>query len=130
LIKDNEDSRQQTLPFNNYLYFCQVKFIAIIFSVIVLALTIVPCCAVGENVSHIPPSLQYEQHQEAEHQGDDQCKGCSPFYVCGSCAGFTVTNLFALQFTPHTGYIRHESLYLSADPGENFASIWQPPKLS
>ena len=83
-------------------YFYQVKSIALLLSIIVLALTTVPCCALEERDTHAHQKEQKkEQHQCSEQQKNECCKDCSPFYVCGTCIGFTATAqiLFVFQLS-------------------------------
>lgn len=44
-------------------YFCAAKFIAIFLSVIVLTLTVMPCCALEDSDYHVHDTLQKEKHE-------------------------------------------------------------------
>ncbi|WP_145859689.1 DUF6660 family protein [Pedobacter suwonensis] len=106
-----------------------MKFIALLLSIIVLTLTAVPCCALEREDNHAHKTDKREKHACNEH-ADDCCKDCSPFYVCGTCIGFTITTrtiiTFAIQLLP----IQHNTAYIPVELQVIALSIWQPPKLS
>jgi len=106
-----------------------VKFIAFFLSVIVLTLTVMPCCALEESESHAHKTKQKENH-ECDHNGDDCCKDCSPFYVCGTCIGFTFTSQSVLTFAIQIKPVQHNTAYIPVELPTNPMVIWQPPKLS
>jgi len=106
-----------------------VKFIALVLSLIIFTLTAVPCCALAREDSHALKTDKAEKHACSEHN-DNCCKGCSPFYVCGNCIGFTITTrttiVFAVQLLP----VQHNTAYIPLELQAISISIWQPPKLS
>jgi hypothetical protein len=58
------------------------------------------------------------------------CKGCSPFFSCGTCAGFTITKQITATLT--LAPIKNGATYppyQQPDVKEVLLSIWQPPKL-
>ncbi|HSH64949.1 MAG TPA: hypothetical protein VLB84_03925 [Bacteroidia bacterium] len=97
-----------------------MKFLAIIFSVIVMGLTIIPCCA-------------YDNCNE--EQVSDQNSGkpetpCSPFVRCSCTSGICMPSSVSIEYIPHliiiVNYGQCEQLFTS-----NYSSfIWQPPKYS
>ncbi|MGY0035670.1 hypothetical protein [Pedobacter sp. NJ-S-72] len=95
-----------------------------------LALTTVPCCALEkvDSDSH-QVSPKAEEHKCAEND-DNCCKDCSPFYVCGTCVGFTINSNLAPTFTVYLRSVKHESVYLTVELPQILSVIWQPPKLS
>jgi hypothetical protein len=112
-------------------YFYRVKSIALFLSIIVLALTTVPCCALEERDAHAhQKELKKDQHQCAEQTDDECCKDCSPFYVCGTCIGFTATTQPLFVFTIVVKPIQHNTFYLPIELSPIYTLIWQPPKLS
>src|ERR1700754_992131 len=71
------------------LYICSVKFLCLLLSLCVVLLSARPCCADNdcrENTS----TVKKEQAGKNSSQ-EKTCPGCSPFFSCGSCAGFVVT---------------------------------------
>jgi hypothetical protein len=101
-----------------------VKFLIFIFSVYILFVSTISCCA-ADNCND--DAQQTETAGKQEHE--DGAKNCSPFNLCGSCVGFIVAaNSFTIN-TPqkllHTvfaGFIQsYHSQYIS--------SYWQPPRL-
>ncbi|WP_394353506.1 DUF6660 family protein [Pedobacter foliorum] len=107
-----------------------MKFLALLLSVIVLTLTAAPCCAFEKNETHVHKAYSEEKHDKCPDPDDDCCKNCSPFYVCGTCIGFTINNLSVLTFTLHLKPIQHNYIYIPVKLRQMPYSIWQPPKLS
>jgi len=103
-----------------------VKLFALILSVFVLFLTTVPCCALeNEQIHH------HEQKINSDHnQDDDCCKDCSPFYVCGTCVGFTLSSYSQINFSLYLRPVLHENAYFPIETTKIPTVIWQPPKLS
>jgi len=106
-----------------------VKFLVLLLSAIVLTLTVVPCCAFEENESHAHKASTEEKHNKCSEDDDDCCKSCSPFYVCGTCAGFTVNQLPLLTFVIYLKPVQHNDVYIPVELHQMPHSIWQPPKL-
>jgi len=105
-----------------------VKFIALILSVIVLVLTATPCCAFDGSERHLHQTVQTEKHASGE-QDDDCCKDCSPFYVCGTCIGFTVARQQVITFAIQPKRVQHVTVYIPVRLPSVPITIWQPPKL-
>lgn len=64
-------------------------------------------------------------------EGESECHSfCSPFYVCGTCVGFTVANFSPFTFIIYLRTAQHNSVYLPVELAQMTFSIWQPPKLS
>ena len=99
----------------------------LLLSVIVLTLTAVPCCAFEGGEGHVHKAEQAEKHACSE-QDDDCCKDCSPFYVCGTCIGFTITAQQVITFTIPVKALQHNTTYVSAELPIILVSIWEPPK--
>ncbi|WP_367868348.1 DUF6660 family protein [Pedobacter sp. WC2423] len=108
-------------------YFYKVKFLTLLLSLIVLTLTIVPCCAVEKEDCTEQISVKTAQQTE---KNEDCCKDCSPFYVCGTCVGFTISNSLAPTFVIYLRAVKHDSIYLTVELPQIHAVIWQPPQLS
>jgi hypothetical protein len=107
-----------------------VKLIALLLSVVVLTLTLVPCCALENSDAHASYTKQKATAHKCTEEDDDCCKNCSPFYTCGTCPGFTVANAQVLLLVSVTKPVQHNSVYFYNPPAEVPSSIWQPPKLS
>jgi len=101
---------------------------------IVLTLTAVPCCALEDSRVHPHEQSANEQKDQKENKSaekeDGCCKDCSPFYVCGTCVGFTISSYSLLAFTAYLKPIQHGSIFLTAEIIQTTSTIWQPPKLS
>jgi len=87
-----------------------------------------PCCALEEREVHIQKNDQKENHECPESE-DNCCKECSPFYVCGTCIGFTFTNQPILAFTIQVKPVQHNTAYIPVELPTIPAVIWQPPKI-
>lgn len=104
-------------------YFYTVKLFALLLSTIVLTLTSVPCCALENN--------EADHYVQENSQNDDDCyENCSPFYTCGTCVGFTITDYSAETFAVYIRPIQHNSIYHPFELTQIVPSIWQPPQLS
>lgn len=106
-----------------------MKIIALFLSVIVLILTLVPCCALEGNDGHEHQTVQKEIDHQCTEKDDNCCKDCSPFYVCGTCIGFTFTGFSAFVFIVPFKPILHNTVYLPVELPLVSTPIWQPPKL-
>jgi hypothetical protein len=104
-----------------------MKAIVLLLSLIVLTLTVTPCCAF-ENEEEC--ALEQKQANEKQTQKDDCCKDCSPFYTCGTCVGFVLaTNQVVEMIKPEVKLPIYTSVYLTPEIGEFYPAVWQPPKL-
>lgn len=106
-----------------------MKLISLFLCIVVLTLTLVPCCALEENDGHAHQTVQKEQH-ECNEQDDDCCKDCSPFYVCGTCIGFTFASQATLTFALQVKPVQHNTVYIPIELSTVSTAIWQPPKIS
>jgi len=106
-----------------------VKIPALLLAIVIATLTITPCCALEGSESHAHETMQKETH-ECSEQNDDCCKDCSPFYVCGTCVGFTFTTQRAITFTIHVRSVKHNTVHIPIELPLIAFPIWQPPKLS
>jgi hypothetical protein len=106
-----------------------VKFIALFLAIIVVTLTITPCCAFEGTESHADEIVQKEKH-ECSERSNDCCKDCSPFYGCGICIGFTFATQQAVNFNLPIKSVKHNTAYISVELNQIPLTIWQPPKLS
>lgn len=106
-----------------------MKSIALLLSFIVLMLTATPCCAFEAEGDHGQDSLQKEKHADDQQSGDC-CKDCSPFYVCGTCIGFTFNTQQAITFTVMLKTVMHNTAYVPVELPLIPLAIWQPPKLA
>jgi hypothetical protein len=106
-----------------------VRFIALFLSIIVFTLTISPCCALGDSKRPAEESTLKEQ-KECDKQSGDCNKGCSPFYVCGTCTGFTLTKQHVVTLTIPIQTVKHDTAYIPFKLPLIPLAIWQPPKLS
>ncbi|MGF7079435.1 DUF6660 family protein [Mucilaginibacter sp. UYCu711] len=104
-----------------------MKILYLILSFYVIMLAAKPCCADDcraaagskkELAGNVP-------------QREKECPGCSPFFTCGSCVGFIISQPLSVQLpivaVDPTGY---GAVYQQPDLEEIALSIWQPPKLS
>jgi len=108
-----------------FMYICYVRFACILLCIYVLLLSVKPCCA-----DECLPTVKKEQQGKQPSPGDKECDGCSPFYSCGSCAGFVVAKTMLSMQRPLTDKtMEHCSVYQQPYPEEISFSIWQPPQL-
>jgi hypothetical protein len=69
------------------------------------------------------------EEKGCSEQDDDCCKDCSPFYVCGTCMGFTVTTQQVITFAIQLKPVQHDTVYVRVKLPAIPITIWQPPKL-
>ncbi|WP_295717773.1 hypothetical protein [Mucilaginibacter sp.] len=105
-----------------------MKFLCYISALVVLLLTAKPCCA--DNDCGIKNTITQNAPAKSSPKGKD-CQGCSPFFACGSCTGFTVTKavdhtLFLLPQIP----VKHVIAYNQPYTEDVAQAIWQPPQIS
>jgi hypothetical protein len=62
---------------------------------------------------------------------EKECRDCSPFFTCGTCAGFVLSKPFTPNFKPFA-QIAGKIYCAYQQPGiqQVASAIWQPPKLS
>jgi hypothetical protein len=91
----------------------------------VVLLSVRPCCADTCNGDD-----EVKELTGTNTPGKKDCKGCSPFFSCGTCVGFTISKqnvcnmLLVLRnaVTPFTPY--HQP-----NLKQVVLAIWQPPQL-
>jgi hypothetical protein len=119
-----------------------VKILTICIMLLVSALSLVPCCAPGAEVSNDlsvsassdccnSSKCEKDSDQKQEHESEDNgCGSCSPFFACGSCPGFTFQaidlSLSHIDLTASVSYSSYEVRVYS----EYFNKKWQPPKIA
>ncbi|MEO9004698.1 MAG: DUF6660 family protein [Ginsengibacter sp.] len=101
-----------------------MKIFALLFSLYILALALVPCCAVADCQDEAPISQKADSRQH-----NDACQNCSPFNQCGNCVGFTLTGSdIPMDRSVHAAALTffHSAQHYSA---KFISSFWQPPRL-
>jgi hypothetical protein len=96
-----------------------MKFLAIIFSIIVMTLAVVPCC-IYDNCSD-------EQAQETK-SGKPEAP-CSPFVAC-SCSPLSICIPIAFTCIPMMVVVKNKTHYHQSFASIYSPSIWQPPKIA
>ncbi len=99
------------------------KGIAYILAIYILLSAVVPCSIIDncEEEEHT------EQTSNSEHEKD--CNNCSPFSICSSASGFTLTaantSLEPVEFHNSPTY----SEYCFSSKSEYYPSLFQPPRV-
>ncbi len=119
-----------------------MKFLAIFMFSIVIGLSVVPCCTpIANNNSnnltkmdrHCCEEETCEDTEETTNENnneEDGCNSCSPFFSCGSCAGFTAQiDFIKLNHFSFTNSIAYNNFNLQIH-SDFFETKWQPPKIS
>ena len=81
-----------------------------------------PCCAMEKCRE------EFVQHND-DHDNDDACSNCSPFFNCDGCATATISSQFtqfeivSFRMTPV-----YNLCTVNVSPGTS-PDYWQPPKL-
>jgi hypothetical protein len=106
------------------LTFTFVKLFSFIFLVYILLLSTVPCCAFDVC------NDEAQKNQTADKHGhNDDCKNCSPFALCGNCAGFTVLiTAFRIE-RPQQMIQQKFTEYTRSYCPQYISCFWKPPRL-
>jgi hypothetical protein len=105
-----------------------MKLLCYLSAIIVLLLTAKPCCADSDCGNKIAAAKNTSAQSSPKEK---DCQGCSPFFACGSCSGFTVSKavdhaLFVMPQVP----VKHTIAYRQPYTEDVARAIWQPPQLS
>ncbi|MEO7216002.1 DUF6660 family protein [Mucilaginibacter sp.] len=104
-----------------------MKFLCILFSVYVLLLSVRPCCA----DDCIAKSISKKEIAGQNSKPGNDCQGCSPFFSCGTCVGFTLAKpVVNVGRTATEITVEHNSTYKQPALKPVMLSIWQPPQIS
>lgn len=110
----------------NFSIFALMKILSVIMSVIILALSFVPC---ADNNS-VNQSQEISLHQDSDnHQHHSDF--CSPLCVC-SCCGTIVAQIEGqadFEIKTYEIYSSQENLLKPRFPSDISFSIWEPPKI-
>ncbi|RNI31757.1 hypothetical protein EFA69_06035 [Rufibacter immobilis] len=102
-----------------------MKFSAILMTIIVLLLTVAPCC-----IADIFAQRETEILSSKDKAKDMDKEICSPFFKCANCTGFSIPSLlfsFKIINNQAPGKCHIKNLdFLPDFPN----AIWQPPKLT
>ncbi|WP_317168203.1 DUF6660 family protein [Pontibacter pamirensis] len=101
-----------------------MKILTIICALLVVTLSVMPCCLTDNCASEEMMTEQADSHEK-------DTDACSPFYSCSTCIGFTVSDFSVAPVTPllsHSGH--HFATYRQSFFTQFHHAIWQPPKLS
>jgi hypothetical protein len=104
-----------------------VKFFAIILSLYVLLLSARPCCADNDCADEIAPKKELADHKAPLEK---HCEACSPFFKCGSCAGFILSKPISPVLIMAGKPIQSFAPYRQPNLNKITLAIWQPPQLS
>lgn len=103
-----------------------MKFIAIVYSFLILYLVTVPCV---DEIVHIEKSLLEQSTPQGHPCNHDDHDACSPFCVC-SCCGIVVILTDFVFFSQPVYIFKSEILSFYKEINSTFIqSFWQPPKL-
>jgi hypothetical protein len=100
-----------------------VKVLTVILALLVIALSVMPCCF--EDACATDEVLT---EQTDSHESDAQA--CSPFYSCASCFGFTVSDFTVDRIIPLTHTAKPIAFFKQGYMPPFPHAIWQPPKIS
>lgn len=105
-----------------------MKFISVIISIIILALSFVPCTdSISPNQESQSLSTSHQESRNHKQHSDF----CSPLCVC-SCCGTVVAQIEADSgietYQEQTSTLK-ESIFKQNLPTDLYYSIWEPPKI-
>jgi hypothetical protein len=99
------------------------KLVVFILAFIVLAGSSIPCCA-GDNCQEDFTT------SASTNQGSDEKSPCSPFFACGSCAGFVIMTKQVNLPDPTPEMPSHHEKITPFFASAYYFSFFQPPRLS
>ncbi len=101
-----------------------MKFLCLLLAIYVVLLSAKPCCADNDCQGKV-------EHSQKTPAKEKECPGCSPFFTCGSCAGFIIAQPIILQLPEITPVpAAYGNVYQQPNVEKVALSIWLPPKLS
>ncbi|MEN0053415.1 MAG: hypothetical protein AAGC65_07085 [Mucilaginibacter sp.] len=106
-----------------------MKLLCLLLSLFVVLLSARPCCA--DNDCRVNASAVKKDQVSKNTSPEKTCPGCSPFFSCGSCAGFVVTKRVThnLKLIAEHRVVTYAP-YQQPNLKEVAQAIWQPPQLS
>ncbi|PKB18014.1 DUF6660 family protein [Flavobacterium sp. 5] len=104
-----------------------MKFIHLILSIYIIALSCLPCTDVEGNIGNKRALITTHEKATSGHQDDI----CSPFCICNCCHsfGFYKTADYLVSATIKINRESSKTEYSSVFLSNFYASIWQPPKI-
>jgi hypothetical protein len=113
-----------------------MKLLALFMTIVAIGLSLVPCCAPGEQAYESVSTESCcqdrgcnDQANEADTKNDNTCSSCSPFFACGSCIGFTFQSFDFVFRHVDMEFGSYYFSYTERFNSEYFAKKWQPPKI-
>lgn len=104
-----------------------MKWLLILLSLYVLALSAVPCCG-GDLCCDHEITLQQEDDSHENHDHNKPELPCSPFFSCGMCHGMVIP-LLPLLLEPESVKAESTGFNYTAHFLSGYATaIWQPPQ--
>jgi hypothetical protein len=101
-----------------------MRLFAVLLSVIVMALAVVPCCF-DDNCGD-----DFLSEQTHKNNSDSPETPCSPFVSCTSCFGVCIAPSIEVVVAPVTVVEKTFPLYKQSFISLYYANIWQPPKIA
>jgi hypothetical protein len=105
-----------------------MKLPALILALITLILSVSPCCGDDDHCAG-NSSIDECEHSDKEREPCDEQGLCSPFYSCGSCTGFALSQ--AAIHVPFNEMHRNiiPIVYRESLPKEVFFLSFKPPQV-
>lgn len=101
-----------------------------------MATSLFPCCVPSISKNTVSSSFQDDcckhlptDKSEDKEDKQEQKESCSPFFTCGSCAGFSFMSL-NFNFFQQDNFVSHQNYYQVSNTPFVFNEKWQPPKLA
>lgn len=102
-----------------------------------MGLSINPCCEASVTIKQLTLASEdkcedhccTDEKKENSENKNSNCDFCSPFFSCGSCAGFTdnaqVINIQVFSVSFKENYQDYQESFLT----DYISNMWQPPKI-
>ena len=107
-----------------------MKFVNIILSIVILALSCMPCTDMESDKDNLSTEFALNENS---HSHDKQIDLCSPFCMCSCCSAqvFTYFPITTMNFPLVIGVIKIPlPTYKPIFTSNFFGSIWQPPQIA
>lgn len=105
-----------------------MKLLAVFLAVVTLFLSVSPCCG-NDNQAITNGADDHCEHTDDEREPCGEEGLCSPFYACGSCSGFTLSQ--SAMAIPLGEPLRNvvPAMYREFTPKDVFFLSFKPPRI-
>lgn len=105
-----------------------MKYLALLFSFYLIALTLMPCGDVSDNA--VDAKTSYTIHKDTRAMENCNQEVCTPFCSCSCCSVGKNFPVQTVSISVDPVVLVSYCFYAASAPSEQAVDVWQPPKLS